>query len=130
MFGSNTYGSVAGYGGNKETYITPASYTFYVWSVINVCKLLLSEPSFSGADQGTRIVLLGYVIIQFFDRRSPLFSVPCHHLIKLLFAAEGYQPIVEGVGWRFAGVALLNAVFVWFFAKGMPILSPFLRAAY
>lgn len=68
----------------QETYITPAHYTFYIWTLINA-------------------LLLGYVILQFFD--------------------VGHGPIIEGVGWRFAGVALLNAIYVWFFSRGHYILA-------
>jgi len=84
LFGSNTYSSVEGIAGHKETYITPASYTFYVWTLIN-------------------FLLLGYVILQFFE--------------------AGYSPIINHIGYRFPGVALLNAIFVWFFSNGHYILA-------
>jgi hypothetical protein len=30
------------------------------------------------------------------------------------FFETGYEPVVEGIGWRFAGVGLLNAIFAQF----------------
>jgi len=83
LFGSNTYSSVTPGGlAGKETYITPAPYAFYVWTIIN-------------------LLLLGYVILQFFD--------------------QGEEAIVEGVGWRFAGVGILNGVFAHLYATNNPI---------
>ncbi|BGP42051.1 hypothetical protein JCM10449v2_006053 [Rhodotorula kratochvilovae] len=47
LFGSNTYGSLNPHGTGRETYFTPASWVFYVWTIINA-------------------LLLGFVIYQFF----------------------------------------------------------------
>ncbi|KAK4047854.1 hypothetical protein OIO90_006015, partial [Microbotryomycetes sp. JL221] len=49
LFSSGLYSAMspAGHGG-KDTYITPAPYVFYTWSLID-------------------LLLLGYVVYQFFD---------------------------------------------------------------
>jgi hypothetical protein len=52
FFGSNVYTSIgpeAGYGGAKETYITPAPFGFFVWTLIN-------------------LLLLGFIVYQFTER--------------------------------------------------------------
>jgi len=92
LFGSNIYSSVMpNYGHNhdnyylaKETYITPAPYAFYVWTIIN-------------------LGLLGFVILQFFD--------------------VGYELVVEHIGWRFAIVGILNAVYAHLYATNHYIVA-------
>jgi len=64
---------------SKITYLTPAQYGFYVWSLID-------------------LLLLGTVIFQFFD--------------------AGYEPVIEGVGWRFAIIGILNGVWSTLFHRG------------
>lgn len=68
----------------RQTDLTPAPYWFFVWTIIN-------------------ILLLGFVILQFFD--------------------QGHAPTIEAVGWRFAGVALLNAVYTHLAAGKEHILA-------
>ncbi|GAA6003411.1 uncharacterized protein JCM10292_001574 [Rhodotorula paludigena] len=75
LFGSNTYGSLTPYGTGRDTYFTPEAWVFYTWTIIDV-------------------LLLGYVIYQFFD---------------------GSHEVVHGVGWRFPLVGILNAIFVHVF---------------
>lgn len=81
FLGSNVY-TVAGpgdvYRSTKETYITPAYWTFFIWSLIH-------------------FLLLGYVIYQFFD--------------------AGKNIIVDGIGWRFPVLAVLNAIYVNVWAR-------------
>lgn len=84
LLGSNSFASVEGAGAGKITHITPAHYTFYVWTLIN-------------------LLTLGLVIYQFFE--------------------DGYEPVVEGIGWRFAGVAILNALFAGAFSRGHSIVA-------
>jgi len=92
LFGSNVYSSLMpSYGHHhdeyylaKFTYISPAPYAFYVWSLIN-------------------LGLLGFVIIQFFD--------------------AGYELAVEYIGWRFAIVGLLNAIYVHLYATNHYIIA-------
>jgi hypothetical protein len=76
FLGSNIY-TVAGpediYRSGKETYFTPSWWTFGIWSLIH-------------------LLLLGYVIFQFFD--------------------EGKRIVVDGIGWRFPLLAILNAIYI------------------
>ncbi|PVF94326.1 hypothetical protein CPB86DRAFT_765992 [Serendipita vermifera] len=76
FLGSNIY-AVAGpgdvYKSTKETYLTPASWTFVIWSFIH-------------------FLLLGYVIYQFTD--------------------AGKQVTIDGIGWRFPLLAILNAIYI------------------
>ncbi|KAM0749644.1 hypothetical protein T439DRAFT_326525 [Meredithblackwellia eburnea MCA 4105] len=85
FFGTGLYGSLNpnGHHGGKITYFTPASYVFYIWTIID-------------------LLLLGYVIYQFFDIS--------HHA-------------THGVGWRFALVAVLNAIFLHVFVTGHYIVA-------
>ncbi|KAF8585774.1 hypothetical protein K439DRAFT_1409679 [Ramaria rubella] len=57
----------------KETYFTPASYSFAIWSLIH-------------------LLLLGAIVYQFFD--------------------AGKRTIIDGIGWRFPLLAVLNAIYV------------------
>lgn len=76
FLGSNIY-SVAGpeniYHTGKETYFTPASWAFGIWSLIH-------------------LLLLGYVIYQFFPR--------------------GKRTIIDGISWRFPLLAVLTSIYV------------------
>jgi len=76
FLGSNIY-TVAGpegvYRSGKETYFTPASYAFAIWSLVH-------------------LLLLGAIVYQFFD--------------------SGKRVIVDGIGWRFPLLAVLNAIYV------------------
>jgi len=85
FFGTGLYSSLNpnGHHGGKITYFTPAPFTFYVWTIID-------------------LLLLGYVIYQFFD--------------------ESHDAI-HGVGWRFAIVAILNAIFLHTFVTGHYIVA-------
>jgi len=91
LLGSNAYTSwMPDYGDSqshagKVTYITPASYAFYVWTIIN-------------------LLLLGEVIVQFF-------SGPAAELL------------IDHIGWRFAGIAILNAVYAHLYASGHYVLA-------
>jgi hypothetical protein len=67
----------------KETYITPASYVFYVWTLID-------------------LLLLGFVIFQFFDSS---------------------RDTITSVGWRFALVGILNAIFLHTFVTAHYIVA-------
>ncbi len=66
------------YRSSKETYITPAYWTFFIWSLIH-------------------LLLFGYIIYQFTD--------------------AGKNIIVDGIGWRFPVLAVLNAVYVNVWAR-------------
>jgi len=87
FLGSNIY-TVAGpgdiYGSTKETYLTPAYWTFFIWSLIH-------------------LLLLGYIIYQFTD--------------------AGKDAIIDGIGWRFPLLAVLNAIYVTFWARGDYIIA-------
>jgi len=87
LLGSNSYSSFGGrYGDHaaKITYITPAPYAFFIWTLIS-------------------LGLFAEVILQFFASTSEL--------------------IVEHIGWRFVGTAVLNAVFVHLYASGHYVLA-------
>jgi len=92
LFGSNIYASVLPNFNHhdhsnyiaKNTYITPAPYAFYVWTIIN-------------------LGLLGFVILQFFE--------------------AGYELAVEHIGWRFAIVGILNALYAHFYATNNYIVA-------
>jgi hypothetical protein len=84
--GSNIY-SVAGpdpYSSGKSTYITPAPFAFWIWTVIE-------------------ILLLGYVIFQFFP--------------------SGKRVIVDGISWRFPLLIVLQAIYVNVWAHGHRIVA-------
>jgi hypothetical protein len=87
FLGSNIY-TVAGgddvYHSTKDTYITPAWWTFLIWSFIH-------------------FLLLGYILFQFTD--------------------AGKSVIIDGVGWRFPLLAILNAFYVGVWAKGHYIVA-------
>lgn len=74
FFSSSLYSVLTPGGAPKTTYITPAAWGTYVWTLID-------------------ILLLGLVVVQFTD--------------------AGYEPVIEGLGFRFAIIGVLNAVFVW-----------------
>jgi len=88
LFGSNIYASALPSWSHghvqhgSDTYITPAPYAFYVWTVINA-------------------LFLGFIIFQFFP--------------------QGYDLTVEHIGWRFAIVGVLNAVYVHLYAQNQQI---------
>lgn len=90
FLGSNIY-TIAGpgdvYRSTKETYITPAYWTFFIWSLIH-------------------LLLLGYLIYQFTD--------------------VGKDIIIDGIGWRFPLLAVLNAIYVNVWARGHYIVAFFL----
>ncbi|KAI5476861.1 putative membrane permease [Pseudohyphozyma bogoriensis] len=86
FFSSNLYGNLGGHGYHfhgPDTYITPASYVFQIWGLIV-------------------LLLLGFVIYQFFDSA---------------------QPAVLGIGWRFALLGVLNAVFVHLWVQGLYLIA-------
>jgi hypothetical protein len=88
FLGSNIY-TLAGpqgdiYRFSKETYITPAYWTFFIWSLIH-------------------LLLLGFLIYQFTD--------------------AGKEVIVDGIGWRFPLLAVLNAIYVNVWARGHYIVA-------
>jgi vacuolar-type H+-ATPase subunit I/STV1 len=66
----------------KQTYITPASWTFGIWSLIH-------------------LLLLGFIFYQFTD--------------------AGRKVAIEGIGWRFTILGIVNAVFVSLWASGLYI---------
>ncbi|KAL7008292.1 hypothetical protein EMMF5_002021 [Cystobasidiomycetes sp. EMM_F5] len=84
FFGTNLYSVLSPGSPTKTTYITPAQYGFYVWTLID-------------------LLLLGTVIFQFFD--------------------AGYEPVVEGVGWRFAIIGLLNGIWSTLFHHGHYVIG-------
>ncbi|KAH9820520.1 hypothetical protein DFH28DRAFT_1020417 [Melampsora americana] len=88
FFGSNLYTSLGGpstgYYSQKETYITPAPETFWIWTVIN-------------------LLFLGFVIFQFFE--------------------IGTKLIVEIIGWRFAGIGILQSIWIHLFVGHHYILA-------
>jgi len=90
FLGSNIY-TVAGpsdaYRHSKETYLTPASWTFLIWSLIH-------------------FLLLGFVLYQFTD--------------------AGKKVVIDGIGWRFPLLAVLNTIYVGFWARGYYVVSFFL----
>ena len=71
----------------KTSYLTPATYSFYVWTLID-------------------LLLLGTVILQFFD--------------------AGFEPIIEGIGFRFAIIGVLNGIWVSLFHHGHYIVCTIL----
>ena len=71
-------------GTEKLTYLTPAPWGFYVWSLID-------------------LLLIGTVVVQFFD--------------------AGSEAVVEGLGFNFAIIGLLNAGWVWLFHHGHHIIG-------
>ncbi|KAG8753367.1 hypothetical protein FRC14_006116 [Serendipita sp. 396] len=82
FLGSNIYSVAAPgdvYRSSKETYFTPAYWTFGIWSLIH-------------------LLLLGLIIYQFTD--------------------AGKAVIIDGVGWRFPLLALLNAFYISIWVKG------------
>jgi len=87
FLGSNIY-TVAGpgdvYHTAKETYLTPSSWTFFIWSLVH-------------------FLLLGFIVYQFTDR--------------------GKEAIIDGIGWRFPLLAVLNAVYVGVWAHGHYIVA-------
>jgi len=87
FLGSNVY-TVAGpsgvYGYGKETYITPASWAFGIWSLIH-------------------LLLGGAMIYQFFP--------------------SGKRTIIDGIGWRFPLLAVLNSVYVNVWARQHHIVA-------
>jgi hypothetical protein len=87
FLGSNIY-TIAGpgdvYHSTKETYLTPAYWTFFIWSLIH-------------------LLLLGYIIYQFTD--------------------AGKDTIIDGIGWRFPLLAVLNAIYVNVWARGGYIVA-------
>jgi len=86
FFSSSLYSVIApgSEAGQKLTYLTPAPWGFYVWSLID-------------------LLLLGTVIIQFFD--------------------VGHEAVVEGLGFNFAIIGLLNSAWVWFFHHNHHIIG-------
>ncbi|EJD54287.1 hypothetical protein AURDEDRAFT_109989 [Auricularia subglabra TFB-10046 SS5] len=88
FLGSNVY-TVAGPTGGwhhygRETYITPAWWAFYIWTVIH-------------------LLLLGFVIYQFFP--------------------DGKRVVVDGIGWRFPLLTVLNAVYINVWNRGHYIVA-------
>lgn len=76
FLGSNIYTIAAPEGvyyGGKETYFTPASWAFGIWSLVH-------------------LLLLGFIIYQFFP--------------------AGKRVIIDGIGWRFPLLAVLNAIYI------------------
>jgi hypothetical protein len=77
LFGVKLYNVLDTFGADiKETYISPSSYFFSIWVLID-------------------LLLAGYVVFQFFDQSSD---------------------IVNGIGYRFALVAVFNTVFLNLYA--------------
>jgi len=93
FLGSNIY-AVAGpgdiYHNSKETYLTPATWTFLIWSLIH-------------------FLLLGFLFYQFTD--------------------SGKKVAIDGVGWRFPLLAVLNAIYVSVWAHGRYVIAFFLALA-
>ncbi|KAM0751004.1 hypothetical protein T439DRAFT_300958 [Meredithblackwellia eburnea MCA 4105] len=91
-FSSNLYGSIGGHRHGPSTPVTPSGYVFEIWSLID-------------------LLLLGFVIYQFFDGSADVISL----------------------GWRFAILGILNSVFVHVYSHGqyLPafILSLFVASA-
>lgn len=84
FFGSNLYSVLYPGAPTKTSYLTPATYSFYVWTLID-------------------LLLLGTVILQFFD--------------------AGFEPIIEGIGFRFAIIGVLNGIWVSLFHHGHYIVG-------
>merc|ERR1719487_1822575 len=72
LFTTNIYSAFKPERFGRTTYLTPAGYVFYTWTLID-------------------ILLLGYVVYQFFDSSAGA---------------------IHGVGWRFPIIGVLNAIFV------------------
>jgi hypothetical protein len=89
FLGSNIY-TVAGpgdvYHSTRETYLTPSSWTFFIWTLVH-------------------LLLLGLVFYQFTD--------------------AGKRAIIDGIGWRFPLLAVLNAIYVGVWARGHYIVAYF-----
>lgn len=90
FLGSNVY-AVAGpgdiYQHSRETYFTPASWTFLIWSLIH-------------------FLLLGYILYQF----TPV----------------GKKITIDGVGWRFPLLAVLNIAYVHLWSRRYYTIAFFL----
>jgi hypothetical protein len=87
FLGSNIYTIAAPgdvYHTAKETYLTPSSWTFLIWSFIH-------------------FLLLGFIVYQFTD--------------------AGKEVIIDGVGWRFPLLAVLNAIYVSVWARGHYVVA-------
>jgi len=84
FFGSNIY-SVAYPGAHEKiSYLTPARYAFYVWTLINA-------------------LLLGTVVFQFTD--------------------AGLESVIEGIGFRFAIIGVLNGLWASLYHHGHYIIA-------
>ncbi|KAL8279941.1 hypothetical protein RQP46_007791 [Phenoliferia psychrophenolica] len=83
FFGTSIYGGLSPHGTGKITYFTPANYVFGIWTI-------------------TDLLLLGYVVYQFFDES---------------------HDATHGVGWRFAILSVLNAIFLHVFVTGHYIVA-------
>jgi len=87
FLGSNIY-TVAGpgdvYDSTKETYLTPSSWTFLIWSLVH-------------------FLLLGLIFYQFTNAGKVL--------------------IIDGIGWRFPLLAVLNAIYVSVWAHGYYVVA-------
>jgi len=84
FFGSNVYTAVSPGAAPKTSYLTPAAWAFYVWTLINA-------------------LLAGMLVLQFFD--------------------AGFEPVIEGVGWRFLIIGVLNGIWASLFHHGHYILG-------
>jgi len=90
FLGSNIYTVAKGgdvYTHGRDTYFTPASWTFLVWSLVH-------------------FLLLGYLLYQ--------------------FTPAGKTIIIDGIGWRFPLLAILNTVYVNVWARGHYVIAFFL----
>lgn len=103
FFSSSLYSVLTPGGAPKTTYITPAA-----WGVSHRLPRQLTGhkpptdvlPCIATETNAQTyvwtlidILLLGLVVVQFTD--------------------AGYEPVIEGLGFRFAIIGVLNAVFVW-----------------
>ena len=80
-----------GYGYAKETYITPSSWAFLIWSVYQLISSIspIDTTCFRSL---IHLLLLGTIFYQ--------------------FTPEGKKVIIDGISWRFALLGFLNAAYV------------------
>lgn len=80
LIGSNFYAFIGPspvYSGGKDTYLTPAPWALWIWSLIH-------------------LLLLGTIVYQ--------------------FTSHGKEVIIDGIGWRFPVLGVLNAIYVHLWA--------------
>ena len=93
------------YGHAKQTYITPSPWAFLIWSAYSLLfSIRLSiniDPTYFRSL--IHLLLLGTIVYQ--------------------FSAEGKKVIIDEISWRFALLAVLNAVYVNLWATSQYVIG-------